>query len=206
MVSSSTSSDASVASSTKETTIGDGPTAGNVAATGAFAPRAKQALDACQTLEKALTNISLYQEVFSKVAEAIDHHVATEIELQNKNAQIACLESTIQTNFDGFRKRVNQWEIEKEELEGELEKKDGASDAKLKVVEQKLTASHAQDVERYKKALESEKNKSAALEVKLGDAKSKIEEVEGELAKCRQEVEDWNEYISDLKEVDFGKL
>ncbi len=199
MASSSTSSDASVASSTKKTTIGD-------AATGAFASRAKQALDACQTLEKAVTNISSYQEVFSKVAEAIDHHVATEIEIQNKNAQIACLESTIQTNFDGFRKRVNQWEIEKKELEGELEKKDGASDAKLKVVEQNLTASHAQDVERYKKALESEKKKSAALEVKLGDAKSKIEEVEGELAKCREEVEEWNEYISDLKKVDFGKL
>ena len=206
MASSSTSSDASVASSTKETTIGDGPTAGDVAATGAFASRAKQALDACQSLEKALTNISSYQDVFSKVAEGIDHHVATEIELQNKNAKIACLESTIQNNFDGWRKRVNQWEIEKEELEGELEKKDGASDAKLKVVEQNLTASHAQDVERYKKAMESEKKKSAALEVKLGDAKSKIEEVEGELAKCRQEVEEWNEYISDLKEVDFGKL
>ena len=52
MASSSTSSDASVASSTKEPTIRDEPTAGDVATSGAFVSRAKQALDACQTLEK----------------------------------------------------------------------------------------------------------------------------------------------------------
>lgn len=206
MASSSTSSDISAASSTNEPAIGAGPAAGDVAATGAFASRAKQALDACQTLEKALTNISSYQEVFSKIAEAIDHHVATELELQNKNAKIARLESAIQTNFDEFGKRINQWKTDKEELKGELERKDSASEAKLKIVEQNLLASHAQDEERFIKALENEKKKSAALEVKLVDAKSKIQDMEGELAQCREDVEDWNEYISDLREVDFGKL
>ena len=204
MASSSTSSDASV--STKEPTIGDGPAAGDVAANGAFASRAKQALDAWQTLEKALANISSHKQVFSQVAEAVDRHVATEIELQDKDAQIARLESTIHTNFEAFRKRFNQWDIDREELERELEKKDTASEAKLKVVEQNLTASHAQEVEKIKKALENEREKSAALKVKLGDANLKIEKAEDELTKCREEVEEWNEYISDLKEVDFKKL
>lgn len=61
-------------------------------------------------------------------------------------------------------------------------------------------------MERYKKALESKKKKSVVLEVKLSNAKSKIEEVEGEVAKSCEKVEEWNEYISDLKKVDFEKL
>lgn len=203
MASSSTSSDASVEDSTKEPTIGDGPAAGDV---GAFASRAKQALEAWQTLEKALANISSHKQVFSQVAEAVDRHVATEIELQNKDAQIARLDLTIQTSFEALTKRFNQWGIEREELEGELKKKDTAAEAKLKVVEQNLTASHAQEVEKFKKALENETKKSDRLEVRLGEAKLNIEKAEDELAKCSAELEEWNQYISDLKEADFKKL
>lgn len=206
MASSSTSSDASVANSTKEPTIGDRHAAGDAIATGAFASRAKQALDAYQTLEKALANISLHQQVFSQVAEGVDRHLATETELQKKDAQITRLESTIQTNFEELTKRYNKWITDKDELEGKLEKKDAASEAKLKVVEQNLTASHAQEVEKLKKALESERKKSAALDAKLEDAKVKNRKLEDELVKCGEEVDDWNDYISDLKDVDFEKL
>lgn len=206
MASSTTSSDVSVANSTKEPTLGDGSAAGDVAATGAFASRAKKALDAWETLEKALANISSHKQVFSQVAEAVDRQVATETELQNKDAKIARLELAIQTNFEELTKRYNQWEIDREKLKRELGKKDTALEAEIKVVEQNLTASHAQEVEKYKKALENEKKKSAALEVNLEDAKLKIEKVEDELAKCREEVDDWNEYVSELKEVDFKKL
>lgn len=207
MASSSTSSDASAANSTKKPTIGDGHAAGDVAATaGAFASRAKQALDAWQTLEKALVNISSHQKTFSEVAEAVNRHLATDIELQQKDAKIARLQTTIQTSFDEVTKRFNQWEIDREKLEGELERKDTAFEAKLKLLKQNFTASHAQEVETYKKALESEKKKSAALEVRLGDANIKIKKIEDELVKCHEEVDYWNEYISVLKDVDFGKL
>lgn len=206
MASASTSSDASVANSIKEPTIGDGHATGDVAATGAFASRAKQALDAWQTLEKALANISSHQKTFSEVAEAVNRHLGTDIELQQKDAQIANLQSAMQTLLDEFAKRYNQWDIDKEELKEKLEQKDNASEAKLKVVTHNITASHAQEVESFKKALESEKKKSAALEVKLGDANVKIDKIADELVKCRDEVEDWNDYISDLKDVDFGKL
>lgn len=206
MASASTSSDASVTNSTKKPTIGDGHATGDVAATGAFASRAKQALDAWQTLEKALANISSHQKTFSEVAEAVNRHLGTDIELQQKDAQIARLQSTMETISDEFAKRYNQWDIDREELKGELERKDTASEAKLKVLKHNFTASHAQEVETFKKALESEKKKSAALEAKLEDANIKIEKIEDELVKCRDEVEDWNDYVSDLKDVDFGKL
>lgn len=206
MAPSDTSNGASIANSTKEPTLGAGTTAGDVATTGAFASRAKEALDAWQTLEKALANISSHKQVFSHVAEAVDRHVATEIEIENKDARIACLESAIQTHFEEFAKRLNKWTIDREGLEGKLKKKETALEAQLKVVEQNLTATHAQEVEKIKKALENENKKSTALEVKLADAKSKMKKAEDELARCREEVEDWNDYISELKGVDFNKL
>lgn len=207
MASSSTSSDASAASSIKESTIGDGHAAGDVAATtGAFASRAKQALDAWQTLEKALVNISSHQKTFSEVAEAVNRHLATDIELQRKDAEIARLKTTLDTTHDQFTKRFTQWEIDREQLVEELNSKEIASEAKLKVLKQKSTALHAQEVENLKKALESEKKKSAALEVGLEDANKKIEKIEHELVECREEVDVWNDYTSDLKDVDFGKL
>lgn len=206
MASPNTSNGASIADSTKEPTPGDGPAAGNLATTGAFASRAKQALDAWQTLEKALANISSHKQVFSHVAEAVDRHVATDREIQEKDAHIARLQSTIQTQFEEVEKRFSKWTIEKKELEGEIRKKDTASEAKLKALEQILRADHTQDVEKLRKTLENEKKKSAALEVKWSDAKLKIKKAEDELARYKDEVEDWNEYVSELKEVDFEKL
>lgn len=203
MASSSTSSDISDADSTIEPTIGDGPAAGDV---GAFASRAKQALDAWQTLEKALANISPHKQFISQVAEAVDRHVATETELQNKDAKIADLGLTNKTQLEIFCERYNEWGIEKKKLEEELKKKDTAAEENLKVVEKNLKASHAEDVDSIKKALESEKKRSATLSGKWEDAKLKIQMVEDRLAKCSAEVEYWNEHISDLKEVDFEKL
>lgn len=206
MASSNTSNGASVTKGTNEPTPGDGPAAGDVASTGAFASRAKQALDAWQTLEKALANISSHKQVFSHVAEAVNHHVATEIELHDKDAQIAGLQSTIQIQFDELTKRFSQWADDRKELEEKIEKKDTVSEAKLRDVVQKNKALYTQEVEKLKKALESEKKKSAALEGKLEDADSRIKETHDELVKCSEELEEWNEYISELEEVDFKKL
>ena len=206
MASSNTSNGASVANSTKEPTPGDKPAAGDAAATGAFASRAKQALEAWQTLENALANVSSHAQDFANVASAIDLHINTEAELQKKDARIASLETTIQNQFNGLEVRFGKWAVIKKELEEKIAKKEAASDARLKDVAQKIKAAHAQEVEKLKKALQDEKKKSAALEGKLADANSETRKAEESFAKCSEEVDEWNGYVSELKEVDLKKL
>lgn len=206
MASSNTSNGASVANSTKEPTPGDKSAAGDAVATGAFAFRAKQALEAWQTLENALANVSSHAQDFANVASAIDRHINTEAEIQKKDARIASLETTIQNQFNGLEVRFGKWAVIKKELEEKIAKKEAASDARLKDVAQKIKAAHAQEVEKLKKALEDEKKKSAALEEKLADANSRTRKAEEGFAKCSEEVDEWNGYVSELKEVDLKKL
>lgn len=206
MASSNTSNGASVVASTKETVPNVGQAPGHVAATGAFASRAKLALDAWQTLENALASVSEHAQVFSHVAEAVDRHVTMEIEMQNKDARVARLQSTIQDQFDELTKRFDLWAVEKTKLEEEVGRVKTTSDAKIKDVAQKIKASHVHEVEKLKKALDCEKKKSAALESKLEDANEKIKKAEEGFAKCKKEVDEWDSYMSELREVDFKKL
>ena len=192
-----------VANSAKEPTPGDKPAAGDA---GAFASRAKQALEVWQTLENALANASSHAQDFAHVASVIDRHINTEAELQKKDARIASLETTIQNQFKGLEVRFGKWAVTEKELEEEIAKKEAASDAALEGMAKKLRGAHAQEVEKLKKTLEDEKENSAALEAKLADANLKIKMAEEDLAKCSEEVDEWNGYVSELKEVDLKKL
>lgn len=196
----------SVASSKTEPTPEDEITAANAAATGAFASRAKQALDAWQTLENALADVSSHAQVFSHVASAVDRQLATESEIQKKDARIANLQSAIHSQFDGFEARYSKWGADKKELEEKIAKKDAASNAKLKEVLQKNKVLYLQEMENLNNALEGEKKKSAALEGNLEDANLRSKKFEDLFAKCSQQVDEWNDYVSALKEVDFKKL
>lgn len=203
---SNTSNGASAANSTKEPTPGDEPAAGDAAATGALASRAKQALDAWQVLESALANVSLHAQVFADVASAVDRQIATEAEIRKKDGRIAELHSTIQNLLGAHEARYSKWEVEKKELEEKIGRKEAASDARLKDVVAKKNATHVLEQDKLKKALEGERKKSAALEGKLADADLRIKKAEEGLAKCRKEINEWNGYTSQLKEVDFKKL
>ena len=206
MASPNTSYGASAANSTKETTPGDEPAAGDAAATGALASRAKQALDAWQALESALASVSLHAQVFADVASAVDRHIATEAEIRKKDRRIADLDSTIQNQFGALEARYSKWEIEKKELEEKIGKKETASDARLKDVIARKNAAHGQELDKLKKALDGERKKSAALEGKLADADLRIKKAEEGFAKCSKKINEWNGYMSELKEVDFKKL
>lgn len=206
MASSNASYGVSVANSIKEPTPGDEPAAGDAAATGTFASRAKQALDAWLTLEKNLANVSSHAQVFSHVASAVDRHIDTEGEIQKKDAHIASLESAINNQFDNFEARYGKWDVDRQELEEKIEKIKTASDARLKHEVQKIKASHLQEVESLKTTLEGEKKKSTALEESLKDANSRITKGNELLEECSREVDEWNGYVSELKEVDFNKL
>lgn len=203
---SNTSSGASAANSTKKPTPGDEPAAGDAAATGALASRAKQALDAWQALESALANVSLHAQVFADVASAVDRQIATEAEIRKKDGRIAELDSTIQNQLGALEARYSKWEVEKKELEEKIGRKETASDARLKDVLAKKNAKHVLELDKLEKALESERKKSAALEGKLADADLRIKKAEEGFAKCRKEINEWNGYMSQLKEVDFKKL
>lgn len=203
---SNTSNGASAANSTKKPTPGDEPAAGDPAATGALASRAKQALDAWQALESALANVSLHAQVFADVASAVDRQIATEAEIRKKDGRIAELDSTIQNQLGALEARYSKWEVEKKELEEKIGRKETASDARLKDVVAKKNATHVLELDKWKKALEGERKKSAALEGKLADADLRIKKAEEGLAKCRKEINEWNGYMSQLKEVDFKKL
>lgn len=203
---SNTSNGASAANSTKEPTPGDEPAAGDAAATGTLASRAKQALDAWQALESALANVSLHAQVFADVASAVDRQIATEAEIRKKDGRIAELDSTIQNQLGALEARYSKWEVEKKELEEKIGRKETASDARLKDVLAKKNAAHVLDLDKLKKALEGERKKSAALEGKLAEADLRIKKAEEGLAKKRKEINEWNGYISQLKEVDFKKL
>lgn len=203
---SNTSNSASAANSTKGPTPGDEPAAGDAPATGAFASRAKQALDAWQTLQSALANVSSHAQVFADVASAVDRHIATEAEIRKKDGRIADLDSTIQNQFGALEARYSKWEVEKRELEEKIARKETASDARLKDVLVKKNAAHGLELDKLKKALEGERKKSAALEEKLADANLRIKKAEEGFAKCSKEIDEWNGYTSELKEVDFKKL
>lgn len=200
---SSNTSNGAVANSTKEPTPGDKPAAGDA---GAFASRAKQALEVWQTLENALANASSHAQDFDHVASAIDRHINTEAELQEKDARIASLETTIQNQFKGLEVRYGKWAVTEKELEGKIARKEAASDARLKDVVKKIRGVHAQEVEKLRKALEDEKENSAALEGKLANANAKVKKAEEGLANCIEEVDEWKGYVSELKEVDLKKL
>lgn len=197
---SNTSNSASAANSTKE------PAAGDAAATGALASRAKQALDAWQALESALANVSLHAQVFADVASAVDRQIATEAEIRKKDGRIAELDSTVQNQLGALEARYSKWEVEKKELEEKIGRKETAADARLKDVLAKKNAAHVLDLDNLKKALEREKKKSAALEGELVVADLSTKKAEEGLAKCRKEINEWNGYMSQLKKVDFKKL
>lgn len=203
---SNTSNGASAANSTKEPTPGDDPAAGDAATTGALASRAKQALDAWQALESALANVSLHAQVFADVASAVDRQIATEAEIRKKDGCIAELNSTIQNQFGALEARYSKWEVEKKELEDKIGRKETASDARLKDVLTKKNAAHGLELDKLRKALEGERKRSAALEGKLADADLRIKKAEEGFAKCSKEINEWNGYMSQLREVDFKKL
>lgn len=76
----------------------------------------------------------------------------------------------------------------------------------MKDIAKEIRGAHAQEVETLKRSLEDEKKNSAALEGKLADANSRIKNAEEGFAKCSEEVDEWNGYMSELKEVDLKKL
>lgn len=197
---------ASAANSTKEPTPGDRPAAGDAAATGDLASRAKQALDAWQALEGALANISLHAQVFADVASAVDRHIATEAEIREKDGRIADLNLTIQNQLGIFEDRYSTWEAIRKELKENIEKKDAASNSRLNDVISQKNTEHEQELDVLKKALESEKKKSSALGGELAAARQKTRKAEEGFAKCNQVINQWNGYMSELKEVDFKEL
>jgi DNA repair exonuclease SbcCD ATPase subunit len=204
--------------STSSTNAGHSITKGNfVAPENSFDVKAMQASSAWQTLEAALKNVSEHSFVFSNIAEAKDRHDARQVMLQERDKRIAELESASDFQLDQYGIKYTKWGKEKSQMEQkwsherrQLEQRvvDLKNEMSTSAQETLKTekAAHTKEATALRKQLDLEKKNVIALNEDLKKAKTKIQRVEEDLLSCTKKLSKWEQYLSELKDLDYNRV
>lgn len=168
--------------------------------------RARQASRAWRVFEDALREMSKHSQWFSQFEEAMDRHSAMELETQTKNMRIATLESSYDVQLEKFGKCYIKWEGEKSQLERKLVNiKDEITTEAQGMLEKRKT-SHARELGEVRKELEVERKRVEKLTRERERIDAETKKVETILNHRTKQLENWEGYVSLLKDVDFKVL
>jgi hypothetical protein len=188
---SSTATPATTGSVAKNSTTTNGPTPDTDTA---ITPL-KQASSAFREFQEANKKLLKYSRAYSDIERTMDQQSAMELELQTLKDRILHLESNQHSQIRVFEARYDQWKSEKSILEHQKKK-----------VEEEMARKHAREMTQAEKALADETERADTRAKKLDKVSAQVSLVKKELAVCNGKLQEWESYITKLKDVDFETL
>jgi hypothetical protein len=196
------SSSSSTDESSTATTTTAGSVINNATASSKHAPDAdfavstpEQASSVWREFQEISEKLLRHSHAYSDIGGFMERQSAMELQLQEQKDHIHYLELQQQYQIKNFEARYDDWKKEKTSLE--LEKKS---------VEDKMAEKHRREMQQVDKDLMHETERAKTLVKKLDRANAEASLVKKDLAVCKDKLQEWELYTTQLKDVDFESL